>query len=167
MLEQTEFDLQWEDRRCVIDQLGAKDARHVAARLLQVLGEALASADIRGDMAEVAAAGALISRAKPELLDWLTDTFLKVTKIERDPGEENWASPKEFIDLVFGGGYGLKRWLRWLVFCVEHSCAPFFSGLFEEGARLQTRVRANGSQKSSPRPGFSTESPPVGNTRTA
>ena len=165
MLERTEFDLQWEDRRCVIDQLGAKDARHVAARLLQVLGDALTS--VNGDMQEIAAAGAVISRAKPELLDWLTETFVKVTRIERTPGDEDWASPKEFIDLVFGGGDGLKRWMRWLVFCVEYSCAPFFAGLVEEARRLQTRVRANGSQSTSSMPGISTESRPAANTRTA
>lgn len=165
MLERAEFDLQWEDRRCVIDQLGAKDARHVAAKLLQVLGDALTSVD--GDMSELAAAGTVIARAKPELLDWLTDTFVKVTRIERNPGDEDWASPKEFIDLVFGGGEGLNRWMRWLVFCVEYSCAPFFSGLVAEAARLQTRVRANGSQTTSSKPGISIGSRPAGATRTA
>jgi hypothetical protein len=168
MIESREFDLEWEGRRCVVDQLGAKPARQVARRLLNLLGSALTELGASGADAnmDVTALGALLQRLSDQDTEWLTDTFSRVTRIEREPGSEDWIPPSQVPDLVFGGGAGLKRWFRWLVFCVEMSCGDFFAGALAEAAERQARMAAKSSLSptTSPSRTSSTASPFRANT---
>jgi hypothetical protein len=145
MIEMREFDLEWEGRRCLVEQLGAMQARQVARRLINVVGTAIRESAVGAVDREIAVAGIMASGAILERLDdatieWLTQTFLKVTRIEREAGSEDWLLPKDVQDLVFGGGPGLARWLRWMSFCLDMSCADFFAAAFAEARRLQTKA---------------------------
>jgi hypothetical protein len=158
-----EFDMEWTGRRCRVNPLGAKQARHVARRLLNTAGAALKDAGMAGGEAnsDIVALGAVMAKLDDETLDWLTDTFSKVTRIEKEPGSDDWIAPNLIQDMVFGGGEGLRRWFRWLAFCVEMSCGDFFAGLLAEAARVRqaaAQKSPNPSPGTSSRSGFSTAS---------
>jgi len=169
MIEEREFELDWEGRRCVVQQLGSKAARSVARRLLNTIGAALHELGQAGQTVnfDLLAAGAVMERIDDETLDWLTDTFVRVTRIEREAGSEEWLSPKDVSELAFGGGQGLERWRRWLFFCVEMSCGDFFAGALAEASRRQAQAKASLSPTTSPRPTSFTASPRAANTTTA
>jgi hypothetical protein len=169
MIEEREFDLQWEGRRCVVQQIGSKAARSVARRLLNTIGAALheigqAGGEVNFDLV---AAGAVMERLSDETLDWLTDTFARVTRVEREAGSEEWLKPSDVSELAFGGGQGLERWRRWLFFCVEMSCGDFFAGALAEAGRRQAQAKANLSPTTSPRPTSFTASQRAASTTTA
>jgi hypothetical protein len=178
MRQQHEFDLGWEGRRCLVTDLGAMQARQVARRVTNVIGTAVreagsASLDREAQIAGIIATGAVLERLDDATLEWLTQTFSKATLIERDPGTEQWLAPKDVVDLAFGGGEGLARWLKWIAFCLEITCADFFRAAFAEFMRIQAKAKvplssptspsANGAQTRSPNtsetPGTFTESP--------
>lgn len=168
MIQQHEFDLDWEGRRCLVTDLGAQQARQVARRITNVVGTAVREAASAGGNTEVQVAGAMAMGAVLEKLDeptveFLTTTFMRVTLIEREPGTEDWMNPKEISDLVFSGGQGLARWFRWLSFCLEITCSDFFSAAFAELTKLRSKastattkfdpVTASPSPTTSPRNG--------------
>lgn len=156
-----EYDIRWGGRRCTVNPLGAKQARYVARRLLNTVGEALREAGASGGAAnlDVVALGALFARLDDATLDWLTDTFSKVTRIEKEAGADEWTHPNAIADLVFGGGEGLNRWFGWLAFCVDMSCRDFFEGLLAEiKARQGLTKSASPSPSTSSRSGSSTAS---------
>lgn len=153
--------LDWEGRRCTVTALGSKQARAVTARLLNSIGAALHEAGLAGPEAnsDVVALGGFLTRLKEADLEWLTEVFYKVTRIERNPGEADFVSPSQFPDLVFGGGKGLTRWFKWLAFCVEMNCGDFFAEARAEIAKRQaaTKAKASPSQSTSQTPGGITE----------
>lgn len=171
MIETREFDLQWDGRRCQVDQLGAKAARAVTVRLGNIIGTALREVGTGGGSVanlDLSAAGAVLERLDAVTAEALTDTFLKVTRIEADPGTEEWVDAAKVQDLVFGGGDGLERWRRWLVFCVEMSCGAFFRGaLVEAEARTRAAAKRNPSPTTSSSPTSSIGSPRAESTPTA
>jgi hypothetical protein len=146
--EPREFDLDWEGRRCIVHELGALQARQVARRMANVIGlaikESVASAGLDHDVlvAGGVAMGAVLERLDDATIEWLTQTFTKQTQVETEPGSDTWLSPKDVSELVFGGGDGLARWLRWMSFCLEMTCADFFRVAFSEVVRLQARGKA-------------------------
>lgn len=144
-----EFDLSWGGRRCIVSELGAKQARAVATRLLNTLGGALREAGLAGQDAnvEVVALGGVMQRLSEADVEWLTTTFYAVTKVERTPGDEDFVSPTQFPDLVFGGGEGMVRWFRWMMFCLELNCAPFIVA-----AKAEAAARQKAATKASPSP---------------
>jgi hypothetical protein len=169
MIETREFDLQWEGRRCVVEQLGAKPARQVARRLLNTVGGAIAEVGHAGGEAnfDVLALGAVLQRIDESTTEWLTDTFMKVTRIEKEPGTEEWIPLSQVPDLVFGGGAGLRRWFRWIAFCVEMSCGDFFAGALAEAEARLKQLRPNLYQNISSSRTSSTASQPAASTPTA
>ena len=160
MIETREFDLQWEGRRCTVNQLPAKAARQVAVRLANLIGTALRGVGESGSIGsdckdltlELVGAGSVLERLGEADVDWLTQTFMKVTEVENEAGSEVWVNPKEVEDLVFGGGAGLERWRRWLMFCIEMSCGDFFAGASAQAGALQKGAakRTSPSQHTSP-----------------
>jgi hypothetical protein len=148
MREPREFDLQWEGRRCIVQELGAAQARQVARRVANVFGAAVREAGAAGVdrdvmVAAVMAGGSVLERLDDQTLEWLTQTFIKVTQVETAPGSETWVTPREMPDFVFGGGEGLARWFRWLAFCLDMTCSDFFAVAFSEIRRLQTKAGVN------------------------
>jgi hypothetical protein len=167
-LEPHEFDIDWEGRRCVVQELPAKDARQVARRVVNAMGAALketAKPGIEGleiQVAMVGAIGAVFEKLDEPTLEWITTTFMKQTLVERESGTEEFIPLKEVEALVFGGGAGLKRWARWLRFSVEMTCGDFFADAFaslrEKTAKgqtvpLTTTKAASASPTTSPRSG--------------
>lgn len=156
MREPREFDLQWEGRRCIVRELGAAEARHVARRVTNVVGTALREGGSAGleahvQVAGLIAAGSILERLDDATLDWLTGVFAKATSVESQPGSGVWLSPKDVHDLVFGGGDGLARWFRWLVFCLDLTCSDFFAAAFAEFQKLQTKATGSVSSASQTR----------------
>src|SRR4051812_861120 len=105
--ETINVDLDWEGRRCIVKQLGAKPARAVARRLLNTAGPGIRGAGHVGGVASVEAVtavaiGAILERLDDETNDWLTDTFAKVTSIESAAGSDTWLKPHEVSELAFG-----------------------------------------------------------------
>ncbi len=146
MREPREFDMEWEGRRCIVHELSARDARSVARRIGNILGAAIkdgAAAGIDKDVqiAGMMAGGALLERLDEATVEWLTQTFVKATQIEREPGSDEWLSPKDVSEFVFGGSDGLARWLRWMAFCLDMTCSDFFAVAFTE---FQKRMKATG-----------------------
>ncbi|HET9396465.1 MAG TPA: hypothetical protein VFO36_10440, partial [Nitrospiraceae bacterium] len=164
-LEEMEIDLQWEGRRCRIGQLNAKDSRAVIAKMLGIIGKGFREVGGHGldETVETIVAGTALQSLDAVTLDWLTDMFVKVTYIESEAGTERWLSPREVIDLAFGGGEGSARWGRWLAACVRWSCGPFFVAALDEAKKLQRAQTP--SPITSPKTGFSTESPSQGAIR--
>jgi hypothetical protein len=168
-----EFDLQWEGRRCRVEQLASKASHAVAVRLLNLLGRAVRQAGQSATVESIEAVGlgALLEGIDTSVTDWLEATFSKVTYIEREAGSEDWAHPTEFPDLVWGGSDGSARWIRWLIFCLDTSCSPFFYAAWSELKARQTRIMKvtaeNASPMTSHENGSSTGSRRAGSTATA
>lgn len=121
----------WGQRRCRVSPLGAKASRAVAVRLANKIGAGMKQAGLagagNGAAGQSVVVGALLENLDEATTDWLTDTFLRVTEVESEPGDaRSWKNPSQFVDLMFGGPDGLLRWFRWLNFCVEQSCGAFF-----------------------------------------
>ena len=143
MKQAHEFDLGWDGRRCIVEDLGAQQARQVARRIANVVGTAVReggnatnlSRDVQA--AGLVAMGSILEKLDDATIEWLTQTFAKVTRIEREPGSDDWLPQKDVNEHVFGGGDGLARWLRWMTFCLEITCADFFRAAFAEFSRLQ------------------------------
>jgi hypothetical protein len=156
-----------EGRRLRIQQLGAKEARSVARRLLNVVGTALreAGGNVAGQV-EIIAIGAILERIDDATVEYLTDTFEKVTSMEDTAGSEGWMPVAKARDIVFGAGKGLARWYVWMRACIEFSCGDFFTGLLAE-ARSLRGASPNASQNASRTSGSFTDSRPVAATRTA
>jgi hypothetical protein len=153
------FDLQWDGRACIVKQLGSKAAMEVARRIMNIVGGALKEAGKAGDGSheDIVAAGAVLERIDDATLQFLTSVFCKVTSIETDAGSQIWMKPNEIPDLVFGGGPGLKRWMRWLRFCIEMSCGDFFAELrAAQKAATRTQKAATRTQTASASPSPST-----------
>jgi hypothetical protein len=177
VIETREIELEGlEGRRVRIQQLGAKDARGVARRLLNMIGIAIreaagaaAAGGAEAQVVEIIATGAFLERLDDELIEYLTATFEKVTVIEDTPGSEGWMPITKVRDLVFGAGKGLARWSVWMRACVEFSCGDFFVAVLEQAkeARAQAMSSANGSRTQSGMSGFSTASHRQAATRTA
>lgn len=154
-----DFDLDFEGRRCIVSELGAKQARAVTARLLNSFGGALHEAGLAGPdaNADVVALGGFLERLKEADLEWLTDAFYKVTKVEKEVGGGEFVNVAQIHDLVFGGGVGMVRWFKWLAFCVELTCGAFFAEARSEVAKRQTATKkASPSQTGSPSLGGTT-----------
>ena len=137
MREPREFDIAWEGRRCIVHELGSMQARQVARRIANLVGTAVregAAAGVDKDVqiAGMMAGGAILERLDEQTVEWLTQTFIKVTQVEREAGADEWLSPKDVSELVFGGGDGLARWLRWMAFCLDMTCSDFFAAAFSE-----------------------------------
>jgi hypothetical protein len=162
VIEPHEFDLQWEGRRCVVDDLGSKAARSVARRVMNIIGRGLSAANV-DSMMELEAAGAralgtMLALLDDETIEFLTATFMPKTRIEREPGSSTWVMLPEVEALVFAGGPGNARWLRWLAFCLEITCRDFFVAAFAAFQKTTALVKAKGevatpSPSTSPRSG--------------
>lgn len=137
MLEPVEMsNFEWDGKRCRVRPLGAKASRAVAVRLANKIGAGMKEAGMSGAKGEAMqgiVVGALLENLDEATTDWLTDTFLRVTEIETDAGDDrSWKNPGQFVDLVFGGPDGLVRWFKWLNFCVDQSCGAFFRAALRE-----------------------------------
>lgn len=156
MIEQHEFDLQWDGRRCLVSDIGAMQARQVARRVANVVGSAIRegadAVDKDVQIAGLIATGAVLEKLDDQTVEWLTQTFLKVTMIENEAGSETWINPKDVSNFAFGGGPGLARWLRWMSFCLEITCADFFRAALAEFTRLHTTTKKSSSTTSSSSP---------------
>lgn len=133
-IEPKEVDLDWEGRRCVVHELGAKDARGVARRISNIIGAGIRAsatsekvAELDLQVAAIVAGGAVLEQLDDATVEWLTQTFMRQTLIEREAGTEDFAPLKDVEALVFAGGAGLRRWWRWIRFCVEMTCGDFFA----------------------------------------
>lgn len=133
-----EFFLDWENRRCLVQEVGAKEARQVARRVANVIGGAIRETAKPGigkedvEVAIITASGAVLERLDDQTIDWLTQTFMRQTLVETDPGTEQFIPLAKVEVLVFGGGPGLARWYRWMRFCLEITCGDFFGAAFAE-----------------------------------
>lgn len=156
MREPKDFDIDWEGRRCIVNELGAMPARQVARRITNVVGTAVregaSGIDKDVQVAGLMATGAILERLDDGTLDWLTQTFYKQTTVETEPGSETFIPMRDVSELVFGGGDGLARWMRWLSFCLEMTCADFFRAAFAEFQRMQTTAKAGTSKAMSTKP---------------
>lgn len=159
---QHEHNIDWEGRRCIVSELGAKQARAVATRVMNTIGGAFREAGAAGSdtNVELVAIGGVLQRLTEADVEWFTATFQAVTKIERTPGEEDFVQPNAFPDLVFGGGEGLTRWFKWMAFCLELNVGPFIAAAKAEGAARQAAAikRASQSPNTSTTHGGSTAS---------
>lgn len=167
MREPRDFDIAWEGRRCIVNELGAAQARQVARRIANVIGTAVregaGSVDKDVQVAGLIATGAILERLDDATIEWLTQTFAKATMIETEAGTETWIPSRDVSELAFGGGEGLARWIRWMTFCLEMTCADFFRAAFAEFARIQgvttkatsSSPKTNGMSSNSPSPGAS------------
>lgn len=133
------LDLEWDGRRFIFNELGAKEARQVARRVANIFGGALRDAAAGRDMSKVeveaaiiAAGGAVLERLDDATIEWLTSTFQRQTMIERDAHTEDYVPLREVEALAFGGGTGLSRWYRWMRQCLELTCGDFFATAFGE-----------------------------------
>lgn len=147
MIETHEFDLDWEGRRCRVRDLSSVQARQVVRRISNIVGKAVregAQAGVDADLqvAGIIAMGAVLETLDDATVEWLTQTFGKVTEIETEAGSDEWVEPRHVSELVFGGGHGAARWLRWMSFCLEVSCADFFAAASAEFKRLKSKAGA-------------------------
>jgi hypothetical protein len=145
VISQHEFDLDWEGRRCFVQDLGAQQAREVARRIANVIGTAVrqgagSGGDADVQVAGMVAMGSVLEKLDDSTIEFLTTTFMRKTFIEREAGTEQFLNPKEVSELVFSGGVGLARWFRWMSFCLEITCADFFAAAFAELTKLRSKA---------------------------
>lgn len=167
------LDLEWDGRRFIFTELGAKDARQVARRVANIIGGALREAAGGKDVSKsevesaiIAAGGAVLERLDDATIEWLTATFQRQTMIERDANGDDYVPLREVEALVFSGGTGLSRWYRWMRQCLELTCGDFFATAFAElkakavapTAAVPLTTAPSPSQKTYKRPGSFTES---------
>lgn len=144
-------DLQWEGRRCIVNDLNSKTGREVIRRIGSLVGQGIEDAAKAGLDANVEVAGALafggiIKRLDQNTVEWLTSTFLTVTLVESEPGNEQWVPAKSVEELLFGGSAGQGRWFRWISFCLENACGDFFAAAFARFSRARASVSMMGSK---------------------
>lgn len=126
-----EFDLKWDGRRCYVKPLTAKPSQTIALKIVNLVGSGLKEAGAAGDAqaADLITIGAVMERLDQPTIDLMTREFVRVTAVETVAGSQTWIKPDDVQDLVFAGGPGLARWMRWLAFCLEMSCGDFFEEL--------------------------------------
>ena len=152
MLGEKEIWLSGSGRHVKIAQLSALEARHTAVLLANVVGRSLhgtSKIDPTKGIAEqeidvLGAIGTMLEALDKNLVDTLTATFAKRSKVETDDGK--WQPLTSVIDLVFGGGEGLADWAEWLRACVEFSCGPFLSRLLAQSGLGSFSVASAGTE---------------------
>ena len=110
-------------------------------------------------------AGGHLEKLDDATIEWLTQTFIKVTEVEREAGADEWLNPKDVSELGFGGGDGLARWFRWMAFCLDMTCSDFFVAAFSEFKKRQTgKATTTASNGTAAAPGTPSPSPSTSRT---
>lgn len=130
--------------------LDLRTERVVLVRLMKSVGPALATLAAGGTAKAPDAIAALLGGLDEADLDFVIETFRKVTKTQMTTnGGEQWIP---CIDAQFKNG--VTSQFKWLWFCLEHQFGGFLGSssgkldsMLEE---LLTRLRSKGSASSSP-----------------
>lgn len=119
-----------------VRRFGAKEGKRHLARLLGVIGPALAS----GPTSLESLAGAVFARIDADTIDYMCDAFGSVTEIRRPDSKALEKLPAIF-DAHFAGNY--SEMFAWLAFACEVNFGDFFADGFGAASPSPTPTDAS------------------------
>lgn len=144
-----------------IQQLGAKEGRIVLARILRIVGGAIAAgaAGGEGESNVTAAVGKLVESLPDAEVNFLCDTFAKGTQVSAEDTPDKVVLMKDVFDDHFAGRYGAM--VKWLMAALETNFGSFLDGLGLDVEALKEKAKAamSGSPASPTPPSGASSSP--------